>query len=133
MNKKIIVILIVLFMVSISGCTFKTTADKTWGEKEPAKSSDLYVVNSTGDHYERNGTMYYYAWGYVGNKAQKSASNVEITVKFFSENGTLVGTNKTSPYRPKSIPSEGQSYFYAGFKDPDQKITKYEIELAIKD
>lgn len=132
MNKKIITILIILFMVGISGCTFKTTSDKTFGEKEPAKSSDLYLFNITGDHFDRNGTLIYYVWGYVGNKAQKDASNVTILVKFLSENGTVIGNISTSPKRPQNIPAEGKSYFYTGFKDPKQQVTNYTIELSIK-
>ncbi|MDP3034085.1 MAG: FxLYD domain-containing protein, partial [Methanobacteriaceae archaeon] len=79
----------------------------------------------------RNGTQYYYVWGYVGNKAGNQAPNVEITVKFYSENGTLIGTNTTSPTRPKIIPPEGQAYYYAGFKDPNKTISNYTISLSI--
>lgn len=132
MEKKIIPVLLILFVVLISGCTFKTESDQTFGEKPDAGLKDLYIVNSTGDHYDRNNTTYYYAWGYVENKAGNEAPKVQITVKFYDENGTLVGTNTTTPYKPKVIPPEGQAYFYAGFKDPNKIITKYEISLAIK-
>ncbi len=97
MDKKIIVVLLILFVVLISGCTFKTESDQTFGEKPNATLQDLYIVNSTGDHYDRNNTKYYYVWGYVGNKAGNEASNVEITAKFYDANGKLVGTNTTTP------------------------------------
>ncbi len=132
MSKLIIILLIILAAVSISGCTMDTTAEKTFGEKDPATSEDLYLVNATGEHYDRNGTMYYFVWGYVGNRAPVPAPNVEITAQFYSENGTLIGTNTTTPYRPKNIPEEGESYFYAGFRDPDQKIASYKLNLSIK-
>ncbi|MDP3484199.1 MAG: FxLYD domain-containing protein [Methanobacteriaceae archaeon] len=131
MKKNIFIIIIILFMVAISGCTFKTESDNTFGQKPNATINDLYIVNSTGDHYDRNGTQYYYVWGYVGNKAGNQAPNVQITAKFYSENGTLIGTNTTSPTRPKIIPPEGQAYYYAGFKDPNKTISNYTISLSI--
>lgn len=132
MQKNIFIVLIILCMVALSGCTFKTQSDQTFGEKPDAGLKDLYIVNATGEHYDENGTNYYYVWGYVGNKAGNEAPNVQITAKFYDENGTLVGTNTTTPYKPKVIPPEGQAYFYAGFKDPNKTITKYELSLAIK-
>ncbi|MDP3034263.1 MAG: FxLYD domain-containing protein [Methanobacteriaceae archaeon] len=131
MKKNIFIIIIILFMVTISGCTFKTESDQTFGQKPNATTNDLYIVNSTGDHYDENGTQYYYVWGYVGNNAGNQASNVQITVKFYSENGTLIGSNTTTPYKPKIIPPEGQAYYYAGFKDPNKTISNYTISLAI--
>ncbi len=131
MDKKIIIIILILFTVTISGCTFKTESDGTFGQKPNATINDLYIVNSTGDHYDRNNTTIYYVWGYVGNKAGNQAPNVQITVKFYSENGTLIGTNTTSPNKPKIIPPEGQSYYYAGFKDPNKTINNYTISLAM--
>jgi len=91
MDKKIISVLLILFIVSISGCTFKTESDHTFGQKPNATLEDIYIVNSTGDHYDQNGTQYYYVWGYVGNKAGNPASNVEITAKFYDAGGKLVG------------------------------------------
>ncbi|MDO9045574.1 MAG: FxLYD domain-containing protein [Methanobacteriaceae archaeon] len=131
MKKNIFIILIILFMVAISGCTFKTESDTTFGQKPNATIKDLYIVNSTGDNYDQNGTQYYYVWGYVGNKAGNQAPNVQITAKFYSENGTLIGTNTTSPNRPKIIPPEGQSYYYTGFKDPNKTISNYTISIAM--
>lgn len=132
MYKKIIILLLILSVVTISGCTMDTEAERTFGEKNPATTEDLYLVNATGEHYDRNGTMYYFVWGYVGNRAPVPAPGVEITAQFFSENGTLIGTNTTTPYRPSTIPEEGESYFYAGFRDPDQKIASYKLNLSIK-
>ncbi|MBU4535944.1 MAG: FxLYD domain-containing protein [Euryarchaeota archaeon] len=132
MSKKLIILLLILSVVAISGCTMDTEAEKTFGEKDPATTGDLYLINATGDHYDRNDTMYYFVWGYVGNRAPVPAANVEITAQYFSENGTLIGTNTTTPYRPSTIPEQGESYFYAGFRDPDQKIASYKINLSIK-
>ena len=131
MKKNVFIVIIILFMVAISGCTFKTESDTTFGQKPNATINDLYIANSTGEHYDRNGTQYYYVWGYVGNKAQNPASNVQITVKFYSENGTLIGTNTTSPNRPKIIPTEGQSYYFTRLQDPNKTITKYTISIAM--
>lgn len=132
MEKKLVIIILLLFTVTISGCTFKTDSDQTFGEKAPAKTSDLYLLNTSSDHYDQNGTQYYYVWGYVGNKADKGASNVEITAKFYDESGKLIGTNKTSPYKPKVVPPAGKSYFYVGIKDQNVSIVKYDLSLDIK-
>lgn len=118
-------------MVAISGCTFKTESDSTFGQKPNATINDVYIVNSTGDHFDRNGTQYYYVWGYVGNKAGNQAPNVQIKVKFYSEKGTLIGTNITTPYRPKIIPPEGQSYYFVRLEDSNKTITNYTISLAM--
>ena len=132
MNKKLIILLLIIFTVLISGCTFKKESDDTFGQKPNATIDELYVVNSTGDHYDRNGSQYYYVWGYVGNKGGYEATNVKITIKFFDTNGTLVGTITTAPYDPKKIPPEGQAYYYARFKDPNRTISNYTISLSIK-
>ncbi len=132
MDKKIIVIMLILSVVLISGCTFKTESDQTFGQKPNATLQDLYIVNSTGDHYDRNNTTFYFVWGYVGNKAGNPASDVEITAKFYDASGKFVGTNTTTPYRPKIIPPEGQAYYYISFNDPHKIITKYELSLSIK-
>ncbi|MCK9150764.1 FxLYD domain-containing protein [Methanobacterium alcaliphilum] len=135
MDKKFLVMFIILSMVvvpAISGCTIKNKSDKTWGEKEPAKLSDLYIINSTGDHSDRNTTFYYYIWGYIGNKAKSDASNVEITAKYYDKNGTLLGNTTVSPYNPKIVPALSKSSFYITFEDPDQKIVNYTLNIVIK-
>lgn len=121
----------IVLTAQMSGLAVNTTANSTFGEKPPATTSDLYIVNSTGDHFDRNGTSYYYVWGYVGNKAQLGASNVQITAKVFDEYNNSIAVNSTSPYRPEVIPAEGESYYYLGFEDPERKIVRYELNVAI--
>jgi hypothetical protein len=135
-NNLIILIVIIsiiaafLFIIT-SGFTFKTEVDKTWGQKDPATIKDLYIVNSAGNNSDDDyGTNYYYVEGYVGNKAQSSASNVIITAYFYDEKGTLIGTNKTTPDRPQKIPSEGKSHFFVDFKDPNNKIVSYKLKIS---
>jgi hypothetical protein len=136
MDRKIlippIILFSILFIVAISGCTIKATANSTFGEKPPATTGDLYIANSTGNHFDRNNTTYYYVWGYVGNKALKDASNVEITADVFDENDTLIATNNNASLKPETIPTEGQSRFYLRFEDPERKIVRYELKIAIK-
>lgn len=138
-REKIVISLILIggiiclsYFLATSDIQFKSESNSTWGQKPPATINDIYIYNSTSDHFERNNTTVYYVWGYVGNKAQKAASNVTIIAKFYDENGTLIGTNKTTPYKPKNIPPEGTSYFYIGFKDPDRKIASFKLELSMK-
>ncbi len=140
MNREKIIIALILiggiiclsYFLATSDIQFKSESNSTWGSKPPATLQDIYIANSTGEHYEVDNTTYYFAYGYVGNKAQKAASNVTITARFYDENGTLIGTNKTTPYKPKNVPPEGTSYFYIGFKDPDRKIASFKLELSMK-
>jgi hypothetical protein len=136
-NNLIILIVIIsiiaafLFIIT-SGFTFKTESDKTWGQKDPVTIKDLYIYNSTGKTDEYNGLSYYYIQGNIGNKAQLFATNVMVTAKFFDSNGNLVGTNTTSEFYPKKIPSDGISKFYIYFDDPEKKINSYKLEISMK-
>ncbi|BDZ71684.1 hypothetical protein [Methanobacterium petrolearium] len=57
------------------------------------------------------------------------ALNVKIRVTVFGYNGTEIAVNETPYIDPKSIPAQGESFFYARFSDPDKKITKYEVKI----
>ncbi|MGB9937081.1 MAG: FxLYD domain-containing protein [Methanobacterium sp.] len=130
MIKKTIIILLIISLVGISGCTIKQTTNETFGEKKPVGAESLFVLNSTGDHYDRNNTTTYYVWGYIGNNAGEEARNINITVQTFDASGKLFGTNSTTSLRPKNIPPEGSSYFYVGFNDTKKLIKNYKINIT---
>ncbi|MCE7698056.1 MAG: hypothetical protein K8E24_004200, partial [Methanobacterium paludis] len=75
MKKITILFVLLILIVGISGCTEKKATNGTWGEKPAANSSSLQVINSTADHYDYNGTTYYYVEGYIQNNAESDASN----------------------------------------------------------
>ena len=78
MYKKILAIFLIIVIVGVSGCTINPKAQSTWGEKEPVSVDYLHIINSTGEHYVKNGINYYYVYGYIKNNAEYDALNVEI-------------------------------------------------------
>lgn len=131
MIKKAIIILIILFIVGISGCTIKNSVNETFGEKKPVGAESLFIINSTGEHYDRNGTIYYYVWGYIGNNGGELSKSVNITVKVVDENNKLIATNSTIDLRPGNIiQPQGNSYFYVRFSDSKKIIANYTINIA---
>lgn len=130
MIKKAIILLIILFIVGISGCTMKNSVNETFGEKKPVGAESLFVINSTGEHYDRNDTIYYYVWGYIGNNASEEAKNVNITAQVFDKNGKLIATNSTTSLRPNNIPPKGSSYFYIRFNDTNKIIANYTLNFT---
>lgn len=117
-------------MVGISGCTIKDNVNSTFGEKKPVGAESLFIANSTGEHYDRNDTTYYYVWGYIGNNAGEEARNVNITAQVFDKNGKLIATNSTTNLKPKNIPPKDKSYFYIGFNDTNKAIASYKLNIT---
>jgi hypothetical protein len=132
MNIKIIILFVLLILiVGISGCTEKKATNGTWGEKPPATSASLQVINSTTDHYTYNETNYYYVDGYIQNNAESDASNVKIVTTAYDSSGNVFAINDTAYLKPKTVPATGQSEFYAEFEDPDNKIVRYDVKVSI--
>ena len=130
MIKKAIIILILLLLVGISGCTIKQNANETFGEKTPVGVNSLFIINSTGENYDYNGTTYYYVWGYIGNKAGEEARNVNITASVFDKNGKLIATNSTTNLRPKNIPPQGNSQFSIRFNNYKNNINSFKLNIT---
>ena len=130
MLKKVIIILIIMFIVGISGCTIKNSANETFGEKKPVGAESLFIVNSTGEDYDYNGTIIYYVWGYIGNNGGEQSKNVNVTAKVFDSNGKLIATNSTTNLDPKTIPPKDNSYFYIGFNDTNKIIANYTLNIT---
>ena len=51
---------------------------------------------------------------------------------FYDKDGNLVGTNNSSSSKSINIPTKGQSYYCLTFKDPENKIARYELKLLVK-
>jgi len=130
MQKIVIAVLIVLIVgiISISGCIENTKANSTWGEKKISLDAIKVSNNTTGNRSERNDSIYYVS-GYINNNNPHEAFKVKITVTTFYSNGTVFAVNDTPYLDPKNIPANSESYMYARFSDPDKKIAKYEVKI----
>jgi len=115
----------------ISGCTEIKAENGTWGEKEPVKASELRIVNSTGEHFDRNETSIYYVYGDLKNTAGNDAYNVVVQAKFYDAEGNLIGNNTTGTVDPDTVVGEGTSFYYVGWDDPDKKIVRYELKIVV--
>jgi hypothetical protein len=130
MIKKATLIIIILFIVGISGCTTKTASNGTFGEKNISIDSILISNNTTSDHYEFNGTEYYYVKGYVINTNPYTAFNVKIIATAYDENNNIIAKNSSAYLESSTIPDNGFSFFYVGFSDPNKLITKYDVKVV---
>ncbi len=130
MLKKFIPILILLFIVGISGCTVKEAGNGTFGEKTISLDSIKVLNNTTSDRYEYNGTSYFYIEGYVQNNNKWDAFNVKMRAIAYDKDGKIFETNDTVYLDPKNIPGGGKSYFFFGFVDQNETITKYDVKLV---
>ncbi|AXV36697.1 MAG: FxLYD domain-containing protein [Methanobacteriaceae archaeon] len=133
MNYKHFTLLLALILsaVMISGCTEIKAENGTWGEKEPVKASELRIVNSTGEHFDRNETSIYYVYGDLKNTAGNDAYNVVVQAKFYDAEGNLIGNNTTGTVDPDTVVGEGTSFYYVGWDDPDKKIVRYELKIVV--
>jgi len=129
MNKKPIIIIIILFIVTISGCTSKTTTNGTFGEKTLSLDAIKVSDNTTGNYSESNDTRYYVS-GYINNKNSIDALNVKLKVTTYDSQNNIVDVNDTPTLDPKNIPANGNSVFYARFSDPNKKIVRFSIEVV---
>jgi hypothetical protein len=129
MIKNIIMILLLLtFIIGISGCNEKSAVNGTWGEKKISISSIKVSDNTTGDRYELNDSIYYVN-GYILNENQYDALNVKIKVTTYDSQDNIVMVKNITRLNPKNIPSNGNSEFYAIFSDPEKRIVKFKVEV----
>jgi len=126
----IMVILLLTAIISISGCTTKTAANGTFGEKVISVDSIYLSNNSTTGNYTYNGTEYYYIEGYLVNNNSYEAFHVTVNSTVYDANGNVIATNDSAYLDPVSIPSNGVSYFYVEFNDSSQKIVKNQINVV---
>lgn len=126
----VLILVMFIFIVAVSGCTEKVATNGTWGEKAPATTDSLKIINSTADHYDYNSTTYYYVAGYIQNSADSDASNVKIVTTTYTASGKVFATNSTAYIKPATVPATGQSRFYVRFEDPNNSITSYDVKVT---
>jgi hypothetical protein len=84
--------------------------------------------NTTGNRSETNESIYYVS-GYVINDNPYEALELKLRVTAYTYNGSVFAVNDKPFLRPKSIPANGASYFFARFLDPDKNITRYDVKI----
>lgn len=126
----ILLILLIVCIISSSGCLNTNKTNKTWGQKDISLDAIKVSNNITADYYESdNGTIYYYIEGYLQNTNLIDALDVKLKVTFYDSKGNVVAINSTPYLYPKNIPAKGNSSFYVEFPDPDKKIFTYKVEI----
>jgi hypothetical protein len=131
LKQNIIIILLLLTsIIAISGCTTKTANNGTFGEKSISLNSIYLANNSTNGTYSYNGTEYYYVEGYLVNENPNDAFDVKVNTTAYDSNGNVIATNNSAYIDPTNIPANSNSYIYIEFKDPTQKIVKYNVQVV---
>lgn len=130
LSKNISLILVMILIVAVSGCTAKNSTNGTFGDKN-ISIDKIVIKNSTADHYEYEGMNYYYVEGYILNNNDYDAFHVKLRVKALDENGTVIATNESVYFENEdsSISARGTKYFYAEFEDPNNITFSYQIEI----
>lgn len=123
-----IFLVLLIIIISISGCIENTQSNSTWGEKKISIDAIKVSNNTVGNRSEQNDTIYYVS-GYVFNQNPFEALDPKITVTTYYANGTVFAVNDTPYVNPKNLPANDKSYFYARFEDPDKKIAKFEVKV----
>ncbi len=123
-----IILFLFIGIVLGSGCIENTKANNTWGEKKISMDAIKIANNTTGNRSETNESIYYVS-GYVINDNPYEALELKLRVTTYTSNGSVFAVNNKPFIRPKIIPANGASYFYARFLDPDKNITKYEVKI----
>jgi len=126
----IVILLILTATVAISGCTTKTAANGTFGQKFISLDSISLSNNTTISNYTYNGTKYYYIEGYLINNNQYDAFNVKINSTAYDKQGSVVATNDSPYLEPVSIPGNGLSFFYVTFNDSNNSIVRYDVKIV---
>lgn len=124
----IILIILIILIVSSSGCIENTKVNSTWGEKKLSLDA-IKISNSTvGNRSEQNDSIYYVS-GYISNNNSFEALNPKIQIATYYANGTVFAVNDTPYLDPQNIPGTGKSYFYARFEDPNKQISRFEVKI----
>ncbi|MEN6551689.1 MAG: hypothetical protein ABFC34_02255 [Methanobacterium sp.] len=123
------VLLLLISMISISGCINNTQTNSTWGEKKISLDT-IKISDNTTDYRSETNQSRYYVYGYIKNNNPIDAVNPKIKVTTYYSNGTVFAVNDTPYLEPENLPANGESYFYTRFYDPDSKITKFTVDIV---
>ena len=127
-KSNVMILILLTSIIIISGCTTKTAANGTFGEKKLSLDAITVSDNTTGNYSETNDTRYYVT-GYIINGNPIDALNVKLKVTTYDSQNNTVAVNDTPFLDLKNIPANGNSYFYARFSDPDKRIVKFKVEI----
>lgn len=131
LKQNVIVILLLLTaIIAISGCTTKTAENGTFGEKNISLNAISLANNATNGTYSYNGTEYYYVEGYLVNQNPNDAFDVKVNTTAYDSKGNVIATNNSAYINPANIPADSNSYIYIEFKDPNQKIVRYNVQVV---
>ncbi len=129
----ILVLILVLGIVSISGCTSSDTSNSGLNYSSDnithPEAKNVTVLNSKG---YSNGNGYYIINGTVKNKNSFGVSFIKLAVTCYDKDGNIVTTD-WAYVENTDIPSQGQSKFSFYINDPNNKITKYNIKILDAD
>jgi uncharacterized protein YcfL len=132
MYKKYLIIILLIIVVGISGCTTKTAPNGTFGEKTVSVNSIYLSNNTTADIFNstKTGLQYYYINGYVINNNSNDALKVKMIATAYDANGNIVATNDSIYLNPTAIPAKGASEFYVDFPDNNSDIVRYDVKIS---
>lgn len=130
-NKSFLYILLLLvFMVSFSGCTStKNAMNGTFGERTISLSNITVLKNISNENSLVNGTHYYQIKGSLKNNNKYDVFNLKMKALVYDAEGKLVAENSPSYVSSKVLPAEGELYFIFSFIDNDERIVRYEIQV----
>lgn len=131
MFKKVkisLIILILLVVISVSGCTSKNATNGTFGEKS-VSIKNVTIVNSTYEDYEYPGTKYYIIRGYLKNNNKYDAYNLKMQATTYDADGNVVSVNDTVYLSPKVLPADGLASYDFYIPNKDGRIVRYDLQL----
>lgn len=132
MKKNYYILIIILIIITgISGCTTKTASNGTFGEKTVSVNSIYLANNTTSNIYHKlsNGDQYYFIKGYLINNNSNDVVKLKISTTAYDEKGNVVATNENASINPSSIPAKGISEFYVEFPDNNSNIVRYDVKI----
>ena len=123
------VLLLLIIVTGISGCTINPQANGTFGEKNPVSINDLKILNVSSDHYQYEGKPYFTIAGVIQNNNGENTKYVKMQAITYDKNGEIVAVNDSVELDPKVIQGKSQSNFYFDFYDLKNRIVKYEVKI----
>ncbi|AXV38348.1 MAG: hypothetical protein CIT01_09120 [Methanobacterium sp. BRmetb2] len=136
MKKHLILVVLVLaFVVAVSGCTSDTQSETYSSEDNASSGADSSSGNSgsqlkiLSSNAHRDSIGNYIIDGEVQNTGNTDLSYVEIYATGYDSSGNVVTTDNTYADMD-SIPAGGKSGFKVYLDDEQNQIVKYELQAS---